>query len=230
MTQQILLVEDDKAIRLGLRDFLRAQGHEVCEAGDGQLAQRLLRSRAFDLVVLDLMLPGPGGLELLRELRAAGHDTPVLILTARGDESDKVLGLELGADDYVTKPFGMREIGARVKALLRRSSGQVALLPQRFSLGSVQVDLGAHLVRSGSDAARLSPKEVGMLELLYAAKGEVVSRGRFLREVWGADPEVSARSVDTHVVNLRQKLEPEPRAPRHLLTVHGVGYRLCLDT
>jgi DNA-binding response OmpR family regulator len=172
------------------------------------------------------MLPGPSGLELLRELRSVGARTPVLLLTARGEEGDKVLGFELGADDYVQKPFSLRELLARTKALLRRNDRGHAAGVRRFALGAVTVDLDAfELVRDGAVHA-LSPKEAAMLALLRGELGKAVSRARFLAEVWGGDQFVGDRTIDTHVLNLRQKLEQDPKRPRHLLTVHGIGYRL----
>ncbi|MCA8944163.1 MAG: response regulator transcription factor [Planctomycetes bacterium] len=227
-----MLVEDDHALRIGLVDTFRDEGLDVTAAADGDEAHALLFSRHFDLVVLDLMLPGRSGLELLRALRAERIETPVLLLTARGDESDKVLGLELGADDYVTKPFGMRELIARVRVLLRRhgKAGTAADHAQVFRVGDARVDLGAFEVERDGETTRLSPKEAAMLQLLFANRGVAVRRERFLDEVWGTDQFVGNRTVDTHVLNLRQKLEEDPREPRHLLTVHGVGYRLDLGS
>jgi DNA-binding response OmpR family regulator len=179
-------------------------------------------------VILDLMLPKRSGLALLRELRQRDADTPVLVLTARGDESDKVLGLELGADDYVTKPFSLRELIARVKAQLRRSRPR-ADAAARFLLGPATVDLGAFEIRRGRATHALSPKEAAMLALLFREAGRVVTRKRFLDEVWDGNHFVSSRTVDTHVVGLRKKLEADPARPRWLLTVHRIGYRLLTE-
>lgn len=227
--RRVLVVEDDRSIRTGVRDALVGEGYEVtvCERGDEGL--ELLLTRHFDLLVLDVMLPGRGGLELLRELRKAGLRTEVILLTARGDEADRVLGLELGADDYVTKPFSLRELIARVKARLRRlDDAGTEPTVDGFTLGDVTVDLaGFRLLRDGVEHA-LSPKEAAMLGLLWAERGKVVSRERFLREVWGDGGFVGTRTVDTHVLNLRQKLEADPRHPTLLLTVHGAGYKLAL--
>ena len=228
---RILFVEDDLTIRTALRDALAGEGHDVVAAADGHEAEALLRAERFDLCVLDIMLPGPSGLELLKQLRDRDADTPVLLLTARGEEGDKVLGLELGADDYVTKPFSLRELLARVRAMLRRRgrAEQDGAFVERFVLGDgdarVAVDLAAFtLVRGGATHA-LSPKEAAMLRLLRRRLGRAVSRADFLREVWGGGY-VGDRTIDTHVLNLRQKLERDHRQPVHLLTVHGVGYRL----
>jgi len=230
MTFRILLVEDDRALRTALGDALTGEGHRITTAADGDEAMSVLRGQAFDLLVLDVMLPGPSGLEILRRLRIRDRDTPVLLLTARSSEGDKVLGLELGADDYVTKPFSLRELLARVKALLRRGERSGKTAPSgRFRLGDAEVDLDAYEVRRGDAVARLSPKEAAMLALLWNERGKVVSRARFLAEVWEGGGGVGDRTVDTHLLHLRQKLEADARAPRFLITVHGVGYRLVAD-
>ncbi len=226
MSFRILLVEDDRTLRIALTDALTGEGHTIVAAADGHEARALLRAQRFDLVVLAVMLPGPNGLELLRELRTRDADTPVVLLTARGDEGDKVLGLELGADDYVTKPFSLRELLARVKAMLRRADRQDAALVEQFVLGTTQIDLAAFTVVRGGECHTLSPKEAGMLRLLRQRAGRAVARAEFLREVWGGVPFVGDRTIDTHMLNLRQKVEDDHKAPRFLLTVHGVGYRL----
>jgi len=230
MSFHLLFVEDDHTLRTALSDALAGEGHRVTAAADGHEARALLRDQRFDLLVLDVMLPGPSGLELLRELRARDADTPVLMLTARGEEGDKVLGLELGADDYVTKPFSLRELLARVKAMLRRRDPGESAFVERFVLGdgdrAVQVDLAAFTLVREQDTHTLSPKEAGMLRLLRQKQGRAVSRAEFLREVWGGDQFVGDRTIDTHMLNLRQKLERDHKQPVHLLTVHGVGYRL----
>ena len=226
MTFRLFLVEDDRTLRVALTDAFAGEGHEVVAAADGHEARALLRERRFDLVVLDVMLPGPSGLELLRELRARDTDTPVLLLTARGEEGDKVLGLELGADDYVTKPFSLRELLARVKAMLRRRQQGDSAAVLQFTLGDAHVDLAAFTVTRGGNAVTLSPKEAAMLALLRRHAGRAVSRGLFLNEVWGGDQFVGDRTIDTHMLNLRNKVEADSKQPRFLLTVHGVGYRL----
>jgi two-component system response regulator RegX3 len=226
MTFRVFLVEDDNTLRTALADALRSDGHEVVVAKDGHEALAALRQQAFDLCVFDVMLPGPSGLELLRSLRQRDADTPALLLTARSAESDKVLGLELGADDYVTKPFSLRELLARCKALLRRRSRDDSAATMQFALGDLRVDLAAFTVTRGAQVTTLSPKEARMLALLRRAAGRAVARADFLREVWGGDAAVGDRTVDTHMLNLRAKVERDPRQPVHLLTVHGVGYRL----
>ena len=229
---RILIVEDDTTLREGLQVALSGQDLHVETAADGHLAQRLLGGLHFDLVLLDLMLPGPGGLEVLRSLRSRDRVTPVIVLTARGDESDKVVALELGADDYVTKPFGLRELIARVRAQLRRSGrldGEPAHCAEPFTLGAVRVDLAAFRVVGPRGESALSPREAGILSLLYAEAGRAVHRNTILDVVWGRDAYVTHRTIDTHVLNLRQKIEADPKVPRHLLAVHGIGYRLDLE-
>ncbi|MCK5944991.1 MAG: response regulator transcription factor, partial [Planctomycetes bacterium] len=229
MSFHILFVEDDHTLRTALSDALTGEGHRVTAAADGHEARAMLREQRFDLLVLDVMLPGPSGLELLRELRQRDADTPVLMLTARGEEGDKVLGLELGAADYVAKPFSLRELLARVKAMLRRRDPGEAAFVERFALGdgdgAVQVDLAAFTLSRDGETHKLSPKEAGMLRLLRQRQGRAVSRADFLREVWGGDQFVGDRTIDTHMLNLRQKLERDHKHPAHLVTVHGVGYR-----
>ena len=229
--QSVLLVEDDNTMRRALCDALRGEGLAVTAAGDGDEALALLRGQAFTLLILDVMLPGPSGLEILRQVRARDVRTPVMLLTARSGEGDKVLGLELGADDYVTKPFSLRELLARVRAQLRRAAVDAVQAPAepsgRFALGAAAIDLDAYQVQRDGVVHRLSPKEAAMLALLWRERGRVVSRERFLQEVWGGGDSVSDRTVDTHLLHLRQKLEADPKQPQWLLTVHRVGYRLA---
>ncbi len=231
MSGRVLLVEDDRALREALADALALEGFAVTSAGDGTSGGELVFTRHFDLVILDLMLPGRGGLEILKEIRAEKLGVPVLLLTVRSDENDKVLGFELGADDYVTKPFGLRELVARIKALMRRGTGsglpdRSAASRARFQIGEAVVDLGRYELELNGKTSSLSPKEAEILRLLHAEEGRAVSRNRFLTELWGDDAAVTNRTIDTHVLHLRQKIEGDPAAPQHILTVHGVGYRL----
>ena len=227
---RILVVEDDETIREGLGEALRNQGYGVELAADGHAGAAALQTGGFDLVILDQMLPGPSGLDLLRELRATDEDTAVLILTAKSDEIDKVLGLEFGADDYVTKPFGLRELLARVRALLRRRERSPSEMePSRISLGSATIDLAAYRVEREGKSQGLSPREAAILSLLLECAGQAVSRDKLLDHVWGADCFVTNRTIDTHVLHLRQKIERDPKQPSFLLTVHGIGYRLVRD-
>lgn len=224
----ILVVEDDAAILRGLSDNLRFEGYEVVTATDGETGYHLQRQRKPDLVVLDLMLPRMSGLELCRKLRAERIQTPILMLTARSEEPDRVLGLDLGADDYVTKPFSVRELMARVRALLRRSQpggdGSPAL-PDDLRFGEAEIDFRTYEARLGGKPVEMTRKEFAVLRYLASRAGEVVTRDDLLNEVWGYESYPSSRTVDNHIAGLRAKLEPEAPQPEHLKTVHGVGYK-----
>jgi DNA-binding response OmpR family regulator len=224
--KRILLVEDDAAIARGLEANFRAEGYEVVVAADGEAGYARARMDRPDLLVLDLMLPKLGGYELCRRLRQEGFAAPILILTARGEESDRVLGLDLGADDYVTKPFALREILARVRALLRR--GPAGVLPAEIRFGAVIVDFQSFRATRGSQELQLTRKEMGALRFLASRPGVVVRREELLREVWEYREEPTTRTVDNHIASLRRKLEEDPAHPVHLQTVHGVGYKLIL--
>lgn len=223
----ILIVEDDPDLAFGLRNNLEIEGYTVSAVPDGLLAVEGLSRERFDLVVLDLMLPGMDGLRVLRAMRERGDRTPVLILTARGQEEDKVRGLRLGADDYVTKPFGVLELLARVEALLRR-----ALPPSPMSdvhrFGNIDVDGSSRTVTRDGEIVDLSPKEFDLLLALARAHGAVCSRQSLMNEVWGYEASVLSRTVDTHMAELRRKLERDPSEPEYLLTVRKAGYRLKL--
>lgn len=220
----ILVVEDEPAILRGLADNLKFESYEVLTAMDGEAGYRLMKERKPDLVILDLMLPKLSGYELCRKARAEGITTPILMLTARGEEGDRVLGLDLGADDYVTKPFSVRELMARVRALLRRSQPLKAL-PDELRFDDVVVDFRSWEARKGGQALEMTRKEFSVLRLLAARAGEVVTRDELLNEVWGYENYPTTRTVDNHIASLRGKLERDPAEPRHLRTVHGVGYK-----
>ena len=225
---RILIVEDNPNLAYGLRTGLEIEGYEVQVAEDGETGLERARSWKPDLVMLDLMLPGMDGYRVLRALRDGGSEVPVLILTARGEEADKVLGFRLGADDYVTKPCGVLELLARVGALLRRSRMADHRVPleslERF--GSVEINPASRTVAKGGTAVALSPKEFDLLLALVRRRGAVASRVELLREVWGHRVEVMTRTVDIHIAELRRKLEDDPSQPRHILTVWKAGYRL----
>src|SRR5213594_3312899 len=224
--KRILVIEDNPDLAYGLRNNLEIEGYEVEVAKDGTRGLSRAKTANPDLVVLDLMLPGMDGFRGLRALRDDGHGMPVLILTARGEEADKVRGLRLGADDYVTKPFGVLELLARVEALLRRTAppAEGAGEPEQF--GAVEVIPASRAVlRSGRPVA-LTPKEFDLLVALLRRGGAVASRMELLTEVWGYSAAVLSRTVDTHVAELRRKLETDPATPRHILTVRKAGYRL----
>lgn len=222
---RILLVEDDPDLSFGLRNNLEIEGYAVDTVADGTTALERLRQSGADLVVLDLMIPGVDGFRVLKSMRAAGDRTPVLILTARGQEEDKVRGLRLGADDYVTKPFGVLELLARIEALLRRTQS-VRTKGGPVQFGDIQIDTATREVRRGAAPVALSPKEFDLLAALIEANGAVLSRSELMQQVWGYEASVLSRTVDTHMAELRRKLEPDPAAPRHLLTVRKAGYRL----
>jgi DNA-binding response OmpR family regulator len=222
---RILVVEDDPAILRGLRDNLAFESYEVLTAADGETGERLVQEKSPDLIILDLMLPKLSGYELCRRIRGRGVQTPILMLSARAEETDRVLGLDLGADDYLTKPFSIRELLARVRALLRRIHPET-VLPDQAQFGDVRVDFRSYEVRRNGAAVELTRKEFGVLRLLVARAGHVLTREELLNEVWGYEHFPTTRTVDNHIASLRAKLEKDPSQPRHLLTVHGVGYKL----
>ncbi len=221
---RILVVEDDPAILRGLADNLAFESHEVLTAGDGETACRVIRERKPDLVILDLMLPKLNGYDVCRTMRREGVTTPIVMLTARGEENDRVLGLDLGADDYVTKPFSVRELMARVRAILRRSEPRLTALDElRFD--DVAIDFRRYEARKGGRLVEMTRKEFGVIRFLASRPGMVVTRDELLNEVWGYEATPTTRTVDNHIASLRSKLESSPAEPRHLLTMHGVGYK-----
>ena len=226
---RILIIEDNELIALGLKNNLEIEGHAVEVVGDGTAGAERALDRQLDLVILDLMLPGLDGYRVLQHIRKSGNDVPVLMLTARGDEADKVRGFRLGADDYVTKPFGVLELLARVEALLRRTRPPATESPLRiYEFGTVHVDEEARSVKRDGRIVALTPKEFDLLLALLRRKGACVSRDELLAEVWGYRASVPSRTVDTHVGELRRKLEHNPASPEHILTVRKAGYRLQL--
>jgi two-component system alkaline phosphatase synthesis response regulator PhoP len=224
MTHRILLVEDDPGLRLMVSHRLASEGYRVETAPDGEEGLRLATGERFDLVVLDVMLPGRSGFEVCRTMRLGGVDTPVLMLTARAELADRVSGLKLGADDYLTKPFEMVELLARVEARLRRDGGRRGA-PPAYRFGSVEVDFRRTEVHRAGQRVELSAKEFRLLRYLISRRSETLSRTELLDEVWGDDANPTSRTVDVHVAWLRRKLEENPRQPRHIVTVHGFGYR-----
>jgi len=221
---KILIVEDEPNMVAGLRDNFEYEGYEVVSAYNGAEGLERALAESPDLVLLDVMMPKMSGLDVCKQLKAKRPSIPIIMLTARGQEVDKVVGLELGADDYVTKPFSIRELIARVKAVLRRSR----TLPKehdRYSFGDADVNLHACRVTRGGKEIELSAIEFELLKYFICHAGEVLTRDRLLEEVWGYDSYPSTRTVDAHLVRLRQKLEPDPEQPHFFLTVHGMGYR-----
>jgi two-component system alkaline phosphatase synthesis response regulator PhoP len=220
--RRILLVEDEPGLRVTLRDRLEREGYELAAAADGDEGFERAVREPFDLVLLDLMLPGRDGFELVRELRRRGSDVPVLMLTARGQLADRVAGLKLGADDYLTKPFEMAELLARVEACLRR---RPAAEPEAYRFGDVEVDFRRAEVRRDGRPVTLAAKEFLLLRYFVAHRGDLLTRNELLDGVWGYDAMPLTRTVDVHVAWLRKKLEPEPRRPRYIVTAHKLGYK-----
>jgi two-component system alkaline phosphatase synthesis response regulator PhoP len=220
---KILIVEDEPAIALGLEDDLTLEGYHVSVERDGAIASRRARETSFDLIVLDVMLPGKDGFEVCRDLRRAGLRVPILMLTAKTQESEKVMGFELGADDYVTKPFGTRELRARIKALLRRNAPEPD--PDTFRFADIEVDFRRCQLRRAGQPIELTPIEFRLIAAFVKAKGRVLTREQLMSEAWGPTTYNSARVVDNHIANLRKKIESDPVNPQHLRNVRGLGYR-----
>ncbi|HSL22958.1 MAG TPA: response regulator transcription factor [Vicinamibacterales bacterium] len=221
---RILIIEDEPAMVAGLRDNFEYEGYEVLSAEDGVAGLERVFADDPDLVVLDVMMPRMSGLEVCKQVKARRPSIPIIMLTARGQEIDKVVGLELGADDYVTKPFSIRELMARIKAVLRRVSLQVSV-PEVYRFGNVEVNLRGNEVRRAGSPVELSAKEFALLAYFISHPAETLSRDRLLDAVWGYENYPNTRTVDTHIVHLRQKLEPNPEEPRFIVTVHGSGYK-----
>ena len=224
--RRILIVEDDPALLLALSDRLTQEGYQVESATDGDQASAMVARCEHDLVILDVMLPGKSGFEIAREARNQGLDTPILMLTARGEVTDRVVGLEFGADDYLTKPFEFIELLARIQALLRRAErGAVRAVPDTIEYGDVRIDLRSAQVFRKEELVQLSTKEMQLLQYFIENAGVALSRDELLDAVWGYDTSTNTRTVDVHVGRLRQKLESEPNDPKLIITVRGLGYR-----
>jgi len=228
MKMKILVVEDDAHILLGLEEILKSEGYAVAVCKRGDKAVEAVAKERPALVVLDVMLPGLSGFEVCKQLRAKKVNVPILMLTAKGQELDKVIGLDCGADDYVTKPFGVRELVARINALLRRCARETDDADAVFRIGDCAIDPKRFELRRGSTAEELTAKELRLLQLFHKRPGEVFSRDKLLNEVWGYNYFGTTRTLDQVIVQLRKKLGDPAENPRHLLTVHGVGYKLVL--
>jgi DNA-binding response OmpR family regulator len=231
MKTKILIVEDDPHILLGLEEVLRSDGFDVAACNRGDQAVAAFAQHRPALIVLDVMLPGVSGYEVCKQLRAKKVKTPILMLTAKGQEIDKVVGLDLGADDYVTKPFGVRELLARIHAVLRRTGAASPAepeMPAAFRIGSAHIDSKTYQLTRGNAADELTAKELKLLQYFYAHPGEVLSRDRLLNEVWGYNYGGTTRTLDQVIVQLRKKIGDPADDPKHLLTVHGVGYKLSM--
>jgi two-component system alkaline phosphatase synthesis response regulator PhoP len=219
---RILIVEDEPAIAMALEDDLTSEGYQVEVLSDGETASRRACAEPFDLVLLDVMLPRRSGFEVCRDLRRAGTKSAIIVLTAKTQEAEKVLGFELGADDYVTKPYSPPELRARIKAVLRRASGKP---PEIYRFGDVEVDFTRCQLRRGGSVVETTPLEFKLLAFFVRREGRALTRQQLLDEVWGHDTFVTERSVDNQVTNLRKKIEPVPAEPRYIASVRGVGYR-----
>jgi two-component system alkaline phosphatase synthesis response regulator PhoP len=225
MDEKILLIEDEEALRMTLTDRLVAEGYVVDCAADGEEGLRKAFAQPNDLVVLDIMLPRKNGFDICREIRQAGLMTPILVLTARGQTVDKVVGLKLGADDYLTKPFDMTELMARIEALLRRSPGKTAPSGQACQIGTLRIDFRGTTVTRDDEVVALSAREFQLLRYFVEHRGATLSRDELLTNVWGYNAGAFTRTVDVHVASLRQKLEDDPKRPRLIVTVPGLGYK-----
>jgi two-component system alkaline phosphatase synthesis response regulator PhoP len=227
LSKRVLVIEDEEAMAVALRDGFTYEGYEVTTARDGLSGLHAAERSAVDLVILDVMLPKMSGLDVCKRLRGKGNNVPIIMLTARGQEIDKVLGLRLGADDYVTKPFGFLELLARVDAVLRRAGGPAACGGGAacYSFGDVTVDFQRHQARKGNSALALTPREFRLLDFFVRHRGQVVTRDQLLDAVWDYSTIPFTRTVDTHIAKLRKKIEDFPAEPRVLVTVHRIGYK-----
>lgn len=223
----ILIVEDELAMLMGIKDNLEFEGYQVDTADDGVMGLQKILDNKYNLIILDVMLPSMSGFDICKKVRMQNIETPIIMLTAKGEVIDKVLGLELGADDYITKPFSLRELLARVKALLRRTKAEDNLQEsEKIIIGKLQVNFANYQAFSGSEAVKMSHKEFEFLHFLWNNKNKVVSRDDLLDNVWGTDYVPSSRTVDNFILKLRQKIELDPNQAKIILTVHGVGYKL----
>jgi DNA-binding response OmpR family regulator len=222
--KSILIVEDEADLRRGLELNLAAEGYRVMTAARGDVAVEQALDERPDLVLLDIMLPGRSGLDVCQELRSKGFDAPIIMLTAKAEEVDRVVGLEIGADDYVTKPFGIRELLARIRARLRRHP-EIETSSTRLEFGNVEIDFERHEASRSGRPIELTGKEFSVLRLLVEHRGEIITRDRLLDDVWGYETHPTTRTVDNHILRLRQKLEQDPSHPKHILSVYGEGYK-----
>lgn len=221
---KLLIIEDDPAILRGLHDGLTPEGMTILTATDGEKGFRLALREQVDLIILDLLLPSKNGIDICRDLRSKGHQTPILMLTSKKHEADKVLGLEIGADDYMTKPFGMRELVARIHALLRRKQNVQGSMKTAV-FGDISVDFVKQELFKGKKSVKLSAKEFQLLRYFIEHHGDVISRDQLLDDIWGYDITPTTRTVDNYILSLRKKIEIRPADPKHLITVHTAGYK-----
>lgn len=228
MKQKILIVDDEPNMRRGLQDNLEFDGYEVRTAENGAQGLKSILAEPFDLILLDVMMPEMSGLDVCKKARAQGIDTPIVFLTAKGEEIDRVVGLELGSDDYITKPFSVRELLARIKAILRRRAPVQEKSKDQIKLGKLTLNLSTFVAEDTDGEVKMSHKEFAILKYLLEHKNEIISRHDLLEKVWGYDETPTTRTVDNFIVKLRHKVEEDPNSPRIILTVHGTGYKLIL--
>jgi len=228
--KKILIIEDEFNMVNGLKDNLEFEGYEVEFAMEGGSGLEKIMRNKYDLILLDIMLPQISGFDICKAVRKQGINTPIVLLTAKGEEIDKVLGLELGADDYITKPFSLRELLARIKAILRRvqNENEEGLEPEFISIGNIKVNFKNYLAFEGTNEIKMSYKEFGILHYLYLNAGKIIQRDDLMSDVWGIEYEISTRTVDNFILKLRQKIEVDPNNPKIILTVHGIGYKMIL--
>ncbi|MGB3468006.1 MAG: response regulator transcription factor [Cyclobacteriaceae bacterium] len=228
MKVKILVAEDEPSMRLGLKDNLEFESYEVELAKDGNEALMKARSKAYHLILLDVMMPEMSGFDVCKKLRREEINTPIIFLTAKGEEIDKVLGLELGADDYIIKPFSLRELLARVKAVLRRTESTSTATSEILTIGNITFDFQRYEAFENGEPLKLSHKEFEIVHHLWEHKNTIVSRDQLLREVWNYESQPTTRTVDNFILKIRQKIEENPNSPRHILTVHGAGYKMVI--
>ncbi|MCK9409968.1 MAG: response regulator transcription factor [Bacteriovoracaceae bacterium] len=223
---RILVIEDEPEMQRGLRDNLEFEGYTVQVIGEGKKAMETIRSAKFDLILLDVMLPGMSGFDICKNARTEGITAPIIMLTAKGEEVDKVLGLEFGADDYITKPFSLRELLARVKAVLRRVPVNTKTVSAKATIGALEIDFESYTAQKKGKPVAMTSKDFDILKYLWIHQQQVISRDELLKHVWGYDESISSRTVDNFIVKLRRHVEKDPSSPKHIITIHGTGYKL----
>lgn len=223
---RILIIEDEPEMQRGLRDNLEFEGYDVQVIGEGKKGLETIRSAKFDLILLDVMLPGISGFDICKTARTEGVATPIIMLTAKGEEVDKVLGLEFGADDYITKPFSLRELLARVKAVLRRTPTATKAAVTQVTIGLLEIDFETYTALKKGKPVTMTSKDFDILRYLWNHQQQVISRDDLLKHVWGYDESISSRTVDNFIVKLRKNIEKDPAKPKHIITIHGTGYKL----
>ena len=226
MKRKVLIVEDEPSMGRGLKDNLEFEGYDVDLAENGAIGLKMILSNSYALVVMDVMMPEMSGLDVCKKVREAGIAVPIILLTAKSEEIDKILGLELGADDYITKPFSLRELLARIKAVLRRNTEVQGKDGEKCRIGKLTLNFNAYTAEDSAGVVKMSHKEYAILKYLFQRKNEIISRNDLLENVWGYDETPTTRTVDNFIVKLRHKVEEDPNAPKIILTVHGTGYKM----